>query len=94
MKEVAVLKILELMKSNHSEEVPFHAIVEEGAIVETLLEIVRQKSIDLVVLGTHGRRGLNQLMLGSVAEKVFRLALCPVLTVGPKLRPSGLKKPR
>ena len=83
VKEVAARKIAELMRSKRSEDVQYQPIVEEGAIVDTLLDIVQQKSIDLMVLGTHGRRGLDQLMLGSVAEKVFRLAPCPVLTVGP-----------
>ena len=38
-------------------------------------------TIDLVVIGTHGRSGLSRLLIGSVAEKVVRLAPCPVLTV-------------
>jgi universal stress protein A len=40
---------------------------------------------DLIVLGTHGRTGVEHILLGSVAEKVVRLAACPVLTVRPKL---------
>ncbi len=82
VKKVAALKIAEAMRSDYPEGVPYQAIVEEGSIVDKLLDIVQQKNIDLVVLGTHGRRGLD-LMLGSVAAKIFRLALCPVLTVGP-----------
>jgi nucleotide-binding universal stress UspA family protein len=46
--------------------------------------MIREHHIDLIVVGTHGRRGLGKLLLGSVAEEVFRLAPCPVLTVGPK----------
>jgi nucleotide-binding universal stress UspA family protein len=46
--------------------------------------MIRQNGIDLIVVGTHGRRGLRKLLLGSVAEEVFRRAPCPVLTVGPK----------
>jgi nucleotide-binding universal stress UspA family protein len=87
VKELAALKIAGLMKSNYRGDVPYQAIVQEGAIDDTLLEIVERKGVDLVVLGTHGRRGLDQLMLGSVAEKVFRLARCPVLTVGPNVTP-------
>ena len=48
------------------------------------LEIVRyakDKNIDLIVLGTHGRSGLSHVLLGSVAERVVRKAPCPVLTV-------------
>jgi nucleotide-binding universal stress UspA family protein len=46
--------------------------------------MIQQNGLDLIVLGTHGRRGLRKLLLGSVAEEVFRMAPCPVLTVGPK----------
>jgi nucleotide-binding universal stress UspA family protein len=49
-------------------------------------EIVRfgkEQQIDLIVIGSHGRRGISHLLLGSVAERVVRLAGCPVLTVRP-----------
>lgn len=45
-----------------------------------ILEYVEERDIDLVVMGTHGRRGLRHLMLGSVTEEVVRRAPCPVLT--------------
>lgn len=51
------------------------------------LEIVRmaeENSVDLIVLGTHGRSGLKHFLLGSVAEKVLRKAPCPVLVVREK----------
>ena len=44
-------------------------------------EYARAEHIDLIVIGTHGRRGLSHLVMGSVAEKVVRSASCPVLTV-------------
>lgn len=52
-----------------------------------LLEIVRcakENDIDLIVLGTHGRTGLQHVLMGSVAENVVRKASCPVLTVRPE----------
>jgi nucleotide-binding universal stress UspA family protein len=45
--------------------------------------MVRQKHIDLAILSTHGRTGFKRLLLGSVAEELFRSLPCPVLTVGP-----------
>ena len=51
------------------------------------LEIVRlaeEESVDLIVLGTHGRTGLKHFLIGSVAEKVLRKAPCPVLVVREK----------
>ena len=59
-------------------------LVGEGAIWDVLSDMIQQNGIDLMVVGTHGRGGLRKLLLGSVAEEVFRLAPCPVLTVGPK----------
>ena len=47
----------------------------------TIVEYARRNAIDLIVLGTHGRRALSRLMTGSVAERVVRTAPCPVLTV-------------
>ena len=51
------------------------------------LEIImaaRDKNIDLIVIGTHGRTGLAHMLIGSVAEKVVRKAPCPVLSVKSK----------
>jgi nucleotide-binding universal stress UspA family protein len=58
-------------------------IMRRGGVWEELQEVIFQKQIDLVVIGTHGRRGIEKLLLGSAAEQVFRHADCPVLTVGP-----------
>jgi nucleotide-binding universal stress UspA family protein len=62
-------------------------IVEQGTPPDSVLHIVRKKKIDLVVLGTRGRRGLKKLLLGSEAEAIFRQTSCPVLTIGPEVNP-------
>jgi nucleotide-binding universal stress UspA family protein len=49
--------------------------------VEAILDVAKLLPADLIVLGTHGRTGLKHAVLGSVAERVVRLAPCPVLTV-------------
>lgn len=46
-----------------------------------LLELLRERGIDLIVMGTHGRSGLAHVRLGSTAERVVQHAACPVLTV-------------
>jgi nucleotide-binding universal stress UspA family protein len=53
----------------------------EGAPVEAILETARSGGFDVIVMGTHGRTGLKHLLLGSVAERVVRLADRPVVTV-------------
>ena len=57
---------------------------ERGESVhEVILDYAKRHAIDLVVMGTHGRRGLAHAFLGSVAERIVREARCAVLTVGP-----------
>jgi nucleotide-binding universal stress UspA family protein len=51
---------------------------------EEIAQLAADLEADLVVVGTHGRRGLSRVMMGSVAELVVRLAPCPVLVVRPK----------
>jgi nucleotide-binding universal stress UspA family protein len=52
-----------------------------GNPVREICSYARNHSIDLLILGTHGRTGLSQLLVGSVAERVVRVSPCPVLTV-------------
>ncbi len=58
-------------------------LVSQGDIWEGLLEMVKERNIDLIAVGTTGRAGIQKLLLGSVAEEIIREAPCPVLTVGP-----------
>jgi universal stress protein A len=52
-----------------------------GLTARQIVEFADENGIDLIVIGTHGRRGVAHLLLGSVAEHVVRVATCPVLTV-------------
>lgn len=59
-------------------------VVERGLSVSYILQyMVQRKNIDLIVLGTHGRTGAQRMLLGSIAEEVFRNSKVPVLTIGP-----------
>ena len=58
-------------------------IVERGNPPAIVPDLIAMEDVNLVVLGTHGRKGLSKLFVGSVAEQIFRKARCPVLTVGP-----------
>ena len=55
--------------------------VAVGHPADTIVRLARERNVDLIVMGTHGRTGLGHVVLGSVAEKVVRLASCPVLAV-------------
>jgi universal stress protein A len=54
-----------------------------GSPFVNIIEYAREHQIDLIVMGTHGRTGLSHVLIGSVAERVVRMAPCPVLTVRP-----------
>ncbi len=53
----------------------------EGAPSEEIVRFARARRVEIIVLGTHGRKGLAKLFVGSVAERVVAAATCPVLTV-------------
>lgn len=64
-------------------------IVERGVDIWSAVEqAIKDHSIDLVVLGTHGRTGAKKFLLGSVAEEIFRRSPVPVLTIGPGVHTS------
>ena len=54
-----------------------------GDVAESILEYVEEEGIDMIVMGTHGYKGLDKILFGSVAEKVVKMATCPVLTINP-----------
>jgi nucleotide-binding universal stress UspA family protein len=59
---------------------------EPGAVI---VRVAEETGCDLIVMGTHGRKGFERLMMGSVAERVVRQATCPVLTVRQCVRENG-----
>jgi nucleotide-binding universal stress UspA family protein len=59
------------------------AKVVAGDVGEKINEYAKQNNIDMIVMGTHGYKGLEKIMFGSVADKVVKSAPCPVLTINP-----------
>lgn len=72
-----------LLVSGRLRDIPHQVLLEEGEFWQVLSQLIEKHEVDLIVAGTHGRTGVRKLLLGSVAEEIFRLAHCPVLTVGP-----------
>lgn len=68
-------------KAAADREVPVERVRLEGRPSQQIVTYAREVDCDLVVMGTHGRGGLNRLLLGSVAERVVRSSTVPVLTV-------------
>ena len=60
-------------------------LIRKGEISKELSRIIDEEQIDLILVGTKGRKGVSKVLLGSVAEEMFRQAPCPVLTVGPNV---------
>lgn len=58
-----------------------HAVIRDIAPAQAILAYAQEHALDLIVMGTHGRRGVRRLLLGSVAREVVQRAPCPVLTV-------------
>ncbi len=57
--------------------------IRRGIIVDSIIDYVDEENGDLIIIGTHGRKGLERLWLGSVAERVIKNAPCPTLTCNP-----------
>lgn len=75
-------KVLSEFKKNSKKEgVKFDSMLKEGVPYEVIIETANELGHDLIVMGTHGRKGLDRLLLGSVTEKVVRTAHCPTLVV-------------
>jgi nucleotide-binding universal stress UspA family protein len=57
------------------------AMIERGVPFVEIIRVAKEKNADLIVIGTHGRTGIDHMLFGSTAEKVVRKSPCPVLTV-------------
>jgi len=62
------------------------AIVRAESVWAGVAQVLADREVDLLIVGTHGRTGALKLLLGSVAEEIFRRASVPVLTIGPSVR--------
>ncbi|MGZ4786959.1 MAG: universal stress protein [Terriglobales bacterium] len=70
--------------------IPHQLLVGHGVLDHVIPKLIADRDISLLVLGTHGRGGLKKLLLGSVAEEIFRFTDCPVMTIGPCESPALL----
>lgn len=73
----------EFLLKGYFEGIRYLISVDRGEVWLAVSRIAEDEDVDLVVVGTRARSGLSKLLLGSVAEEIFRRSPCPVLTVGP-----------
>ncbi|MGA8111212.1 MAG: universal stress protein, partial [Acidobacteriaceae bacterium] len=81
--------IARLQRDHRLDGIEVHRWVEQGEVPDLAGAFVRDRHIDLLIVGTHGRTGLQRLLLGSVAQQIFHSVRCPVLTVGPRAPGTG-----
>jgi nucleotide-binding universal stress UspA family protein len=84
----AAMKAMDTVCENQLQSCPnFQKMVVSGDAADEILKVIESEGIDLLIMGTHGRKGLEQVIFGSVAEKVVKKSPVPVLTINPyKLR--------
>jgi nucleotide-binding universal stress UspA family protein len=81
MKRGAAKKMEDFLNENLNSSVASKSKVLIGHVVEEIIRFAEAEGIDLIIMGTHGYKGLERMLLGSVVEKVLRLSPCPVLTI-------------
>ena len=88
VRETWTKRLEELAASLRVRQVPVASQLRGGLPADSILDAAQTLPCDLIVMGTHGRRGISHVFSGSVAEAVLRKASCPVLTVrNPKFGP-------
>lgn len=86
MRQAAEQGLGDILVSGKLRDVEHTTLLLEGNIWPTVDRLILEHKIDLLVTGTHGRGQVKKMLLGSVAEEIFRQAGCAVLTVGPHVK--------
>ena len=81
LRRIGAEQLQEFVKNHTHNEVQPELVVDEGTAPDLILSYAQAQKADLIVMGTHGRRGFDRLMLGSVTDRVMRKAPCPVVAV-------------
>lgn len=76
-------KLAEFVEEYFSEFSRLKTAVVQGEPAEEILKYVKNEKIDLIIMGTHGRKGLDRALFGSVANEVVKSSPVPVLTINP-----------
>ena len=84
MRQAAEESITDILISGKLRGVPHEVLLVDGRLWPTVEQLIAEHEIDLVITGTRGRGQFKKVVIGSVAEEIFRQADCAVLTVGPR----------
>ena len=86
MRQTAEQGMADILVSGKLRGVPHEVLLKEGQVWPVLAKLIQKYEIDLVVTATHGRGKVKKVLIGSVAEEIFRQADCAVMTVGPRVK--------
>jgi nucleotide-binding universal stress UspA family protein len=86
VRQAAEEGITDILISGKLRGVPHEVLMEEGNVWPSVEKMIVEHEVDLVVCGTHGRGKVQKILIGSVAEEIFRQATTAVLTVGPAVK--------
>src|SRR5579864_7886358 len=81
LRESGSKQLQEFVKNHTHGEIQPELVVQAGLAADSILSFAKAQKTDVIVMGTHGRRGFDRLMLGSVTDRVMRRAPCPVLSI-------------
>ncbi|MFZ0861165.1 MAG: universal stress protein [Candidatus Sulfotelmatobacter sp.] len=85
LERIAAEKQIRALLNELRPEQQIGTFIRHGHVAMQVLTVIEEKAIDLLVIGTRGRGGLQKLALGSVADELLRIAPCPVMTIGPQV---------
>ncbi|MBB6325640.1 nucleotide-binding universal stress UspA family protein [Algoriphagus iocasae] len=92
LREKRAAQIEELKKAHEGKNYSFNAKLKLGNAFQSISESIVEENPDLVVMGSKGSSGMEEVLIGSNTEKVVRTATCPVVTVKASTDPGSLKK--
>jgi nucleotide-binding universal stress UspA family protein len=81
LKDGGEARLREFVKKHSANEIQPQLVVHQGNASDSILSFAQRENVELIVMGTHGRRGFDRLVLGSTTDRVIRRAPCPVLVV-------------
>jgi universal stress protein A len=81
--ELAKLELQKIVRKHLGRELQFELVIRLGKPADAIIEAADDLGVDLIVMATHGKKGVTRLFLGSVAERVIRTSKRPVLMIRP-----------
>jgi len=92
LRQAAEQGMADILVSGRLRGVPHEVLLEKGNVWPVIQKLIAEHEIDLVVTATHGRGKVQKVLIGSVAEEIFRQVDCAVMTVGPRVKDEPVRE--